>query len=66
MSQAEWLGRRHFRRLSDAELIAWRPHDGRSHEGNFSACNREVRRRATLAQLEPLEWIARNRPSLDA
>jgi hypothetical protein len=56
-----WLGSRYFRRLSDLDLIAWRPADGRYHEGNISACNREVRRRAAKAGMGPLDWIAENR-----
>lgn len=56
MTTERWLGRRFFRRLSDVQLIEWRPADG-YHEGNVSACNREVRRRAAKVELPIYDWI---------
>lgn len=58
---APWLGSGFFKRLSDADLLAWRPADGRFHEGNFSACNKEVERRAARVGMKPLEWCTEKR-----
>lgn len=62
------LGRRFFRRLSDAELFHWRPTTPRGGWGwsspgdqtNVSAANREMRRRAQIAGLAtPYEWLTK-------
>jgi hypothetical protein len=56
-----WLGSRFFKRLSDAELVAWPPADGVFHEGNFAACNKEIERRAARAGMTPQAWCTEKR-----
>jgi hypothetical protein len=53
-----WLGSRYFQRLTDGELVAWRPADGAFHDGNFAACNKEIERRAAKAGVGIQQWIA--------
>lgn len=68
MSEVERsLGRRFFRKLTDAELIAWRPTQMRGwfgwtdSYGNVGAANREMRRRAKLEGLaSPYDWLAKH------
>ncbi len=66
------LGRRFFRSLTDAELIAWRPTEPRGMFGwsspgdcqNIGAANREMRRRTKKAGFGTVyEWLASNAPT---
>jgi len=66
------LGRRFFRSLTDAELIAWRPTEPRGVFGwcspedcqNIGAANREMRRRTKKAGFGTVyEWLASNAPT---
>ena len=61
------MGKRWFKSLTDAELIAYRPKAERGWLGwsdhiscqNVGAANREMRRRSKLAGLAgPYEWLA--------
>jgi hypothetical protein len=61
VSREPWLGSRYFQRLSDQELLAWRPSDGNFHEGNYGACNKEVERRAAKAGMPIGQWVNANR-----
>jgi hypothetical protein len=57
VTKEPWLGTRFFRRLSGHDLVAWRPRDGRYHDGNFAARNKEVERRAAKAGMSIYAWL---------